>query len=195
MARKIKELKKEVKAFWTGQLAQSERFRDMLGATHVERIDPGPRDDRPDALFEVSYGDGASKKLWCKIGGAWRSKAGKREVYEVAAGIRPPPSGSHGVMAEPDARTADSVCRTILKKLGKDSYRRLVSDHGSGHLHIFLARDHFPLFDEETTLREIRACLPVAELGDQDVFRSISFGYDGEVYHLWSDSDSPNPTP
>ena len=190
MPKEIKELKEEVRAYWAGRLAQSERFRKMLGATHVELIDRSLHGDPPDALFEVSYGDTASKKLWCEISGAWRSAAGAQEVFEVVEGKRSRPTGSHGVMLNPDARTAESVKRAIMKKLGKDSYSALRSEHGPGHLHIFLARDHYGLFDGETTLPDIRARVPVADLEDQDIFRSVTFGYDEEVYLLWSDSDS-----
>ena len=87
-------------------------------------------------------------------------------------------------MVEPDARTADSVTQAILKKLGKDTYRELISDHGPGHLHIFLSSDHYPLFGK-STLKCISACLPAGELEDQAMFRSVSLGYRCQLYSLW----------
>lgn len=179
-----RETNQRVEDYWAGQLARSELLRNMLGATNVQLIDRSLHRDPPDALFEVSYRDGESKKLWCEISGAWRSRKGAREVFEVVEGKRPPPSGPHGVMAEPDARTADSVIRAILKKLGKDTYRELISDHGPGHLHIFLSSDHYPLFDR-TTLSGISSRLPVEELEDRALFRSVSLGYHDQLYSLW----------
>lgn len=179
-----RETNERVENYWAGQLAQSELFRNMLGATNVELIDRSQHRDPPDALFEVSYRDGEPKKLWCEISGAWRSPRGAQEVFEVVEGKRPAPSGPHGVMVEPDARTADSVIQAILTKLGKDTYRELISDHGPGHLHIFLSSDHYPLFGK-STLRCISARLPVEQLQDRAMFRSISLGYHGQLYSLW----------
>ena len=186
-----RETNERVEVYWA---AQSERFREMLGAAHVKLIDRRLHGDPPDALFDVSYSDGESRKLWCEMSGAWNSPADAKEVFAVVEGKRPPPSGPRGVMVEPDARPAATVSRAILKKLEKDSYRRLRSAYGPGHLHIFLASDHFPLFDK-AVLSRISACLPVAELEYQDSFQSISFGYRDHVYRLWTDSDSPDPTP
>ena len=104
-----------------------------------------------------------------------------------------PPSGPRTGRVEPDASTAHSVVRAIKKKLGKDSYRPLISDLGSGYLHIFLSSDHFPLFDG-TTLSRISARLREEDLEDQDTLQSISFGYRDHVYCLWPASDSPDPT-
>ena len=190
-----RETNERVEACWAGQLAKSEQFRKMLGATHVKLIDRSLHGDPPDALFDVSHSGGESRTQWCEMSGAWRSPAGAKEVFAAVEGKCLPPRGPRDVMVEPDARTVDSVIRAIMKKLGKDSYRRLVSDHGSGHLHIFLSRDHFPLFDEKRILRDILACLPVEDLEDQDTFQSISFGYRDHVYRLWDDSDSPDPAP
>ena len=181
MSRKTNEM---VENYWAGQLAQSEVFRNMLEATNVELIDRSQHRDPPDALFEVSYRDGESKKLWCEISGAWRSPRGAQEVFEVVEGKRPVPSGPHRVMVEPDARTANSVIQAIRKKLGKNTYCELISAHGPGHLHIFLSSDHYPLFGKPT-LRCISACLPVGQLEDQAMFRSISLGYRCQLYSLW----------
>lgn len=188
-----RETNKQVEAYWAGQLAQSEVYRNLLGATHVELVDRSLHGDPPDALFEVSYSDGESKKLWCEMSGAWRSAAGAKEVFQVVEGKRPPPNGSRGVMRDPDARTADSVINAILKKLEKDSYRGLITDHGPGHLHILVSSAHYPLFDE-TTLSRIPDCLPVEDLEEQAVFGSITLGWHGQVFRLWSESSLPGRT-
>lgn len=194
MDQRVCNVKEPLRAYWAGQLAQSQRFRYMLGATNVELIDRHQLDPSPDALFELSYSEGESKKLWCEISGTWSSEADEQEVYEVAAGKRRPPTGTGQVVHDSDARTADSVINAIMKERGGDSYRGLKSKLGSGHLHLLPSCAHHALFNQ-STLSRISSCLPVEELEDQDMFRSISFGHHDQVYCLWTASDSLDSTP
>ena len=180
-------MKEQVRAYWAGLLAQHEVFRSMLRATDVELIERRPCDDTLDALFNVSYRDGGFKKLWCEITGAWRSREDAQEVFAVAEGKRNPPTQSHGIMREPDARTANTVTEAIMRKLEKDSYRELMSEYGLGHLHVYIASDHYPLFGEET-LSCIREYMPVEHLENQSIFQSLSLGYRDEVFSLWINS-------
>lgn len=184
----------QVAKYWAGQLAQSEPFRKMLGATDLEWIDRSLHGDPPVALFEVTCSNGASKKLWCEISGAWRSKAGKQETCEASEEKRIPPGETHKVVVGPADRIADSVVQAILEERGEDSYCELKRKYGPGHLHLFPSCDLHPLFNE-LALSRISARLREEDLQDQDMFQSISFGHDKQVYCLWPDSDSPDPVP
>ena len=180
-------MKEQVRAYWAGLLAQHEVFRSMLRATDVELIERRPRDDTPDALFNVSYRDGGFEKLWCEITGAWRSRKEAQEVVKAAEEKREPSTEPHGLMPQLDTHTADTVLQSIMQKLEEDSYRELISAYGLGHLHVYVSSDHNPLFDE-ATLSRILACIPVDDLEDQSIFRSVSLGYRDDVYCLWKNS-------
>lgn len=184
----------QVEEHWARQLAQSELFRKMLGATHVEWIDRSLHGDPPVALFEVSDSNGASKTLWCEISGAWRSKAGKQETCEASEAKCLPPGQTHRVVVGPNDRIADSVIQAILEERGEDPYCKLKRKYGPGHLHLFPSCDLHPLFNE-SALSRISARLREEDLQDQDIFRSISFGHDEQVYLLWPESASPDPAP
>ncbi len=189
-----RETNARIEDYWAGQLAQSERFREMLGATRVGLIDGSLHDAPPVALFNVSYSSGASKMLWCEISGAWHSEAGEREICGVAEGKCPPPGELRRAIDDPNGRIADGVIQAVLKERGEDPYCELKRKYGPGHLHLFPSPELHRLFDE-SALSLISARLSEEDFEDQDVFRSISFGYEDQVYRLWSASDSPDPTP
>ena len=180
-------MKEQVRAYWAGLLAQHEVFRSMLQATDVELIERRPRDNTPDALFNVSYRDGGVEKLWCEITGAWRSREQAQGVIKAAEEKREPSTEPHELMRKPDVCTANSVHVAVMLKLEEDSYRELISEYGSGHLHVYISSDHYPLFDQDTLLR-ILDWMPVDDLEDQSIFQSLSLGYRDEVYCLWENS-------
>lgn len=186
-------MKKQVRAYWAGLLAQHEVFRSMLRATDVELIERRLCDDTPDALFNVSYRDGGFEKLWCEITGAWRSREEAQEVVKAAEEKRERSTESHGLMRKPDLCTANSVLVAIMLKLEKDSCRELMSEYGLGHLHVYIASDHYPLFSNRT-LSCILDWIPVEDLKEQSIFRSLSLGYRDEVYCLWENSRLLDPT-
>lgn len=190
----VRESDVQVEEYWARQLAQSERFRKMLGATDVEWIDRSLHGDPAVALFEVTCSNGESKILWCEIGGAGHSNAGERETCEASEGKRIPPGETHKVVVGPADRIADSVIQAFLEERGEDSYCELKRKYGPGHLHLFPSCDLHPLFDE-SALSRISARLREEDLQDQDMFQSISFGHDKQVYCLWPDCDSPDPAP
>ena len=181
MARQMNQLNEEHCA---RQLEHSGILVCVWDGVELKRVDRSLHRDPPDALFKGVGLNGEPVLVWVEIVGAWRSKEGAKEVFSVAEGKVAPSTGRHGLIVEPDKQTACSVVDAIRKKVGKSSYENLVTKFGLGHLHVFVAQDHYPLFDEYT-ICEIRGLLPLAILESQSTFRSISVGCGCEVSLLW----------
>ena len=179
---------REVEFYWANQLAQAGVLVEILQATKIKLIDRDSHDDPPDALFEVYYNNSDSHKLWCEIVGAWISEEYARMTFQIAEGRREPPEPleRNGLIQEPDLQIAWDVRRKVEKKLQKQSYEKLVSKYGLGHLHLFVSRDGYRLFDG-TTVTRILDELPIQRLECQATFRSVSLGWNDRVLRLWDD--------
>ncbi len=165
---------KEVENYWAARLLETGFLAELVRATQLERIDPEQHGDPPDAMYGGLDARGARLQLWVEISGAWRSAEGAKETFEVAERRKPAPTGPHGLLAGPDQTTAKSVAHAVCSKLKKKSYLALVREFGPGHLHVFVASDHYPLFDIGT-LAEIRRYVAMLFL-DGQIRISISFG-------------------
>ena len=158
--------------------------------SELSLVDRNEHCDPPDAFYKGLDIHGKQIYTWVEITGAWRSQCGAKRVHDVAEGRSPAPDSRHGLMVDPDTSTARSVARAISKKIGHPPYRRLASEYGTGHLHVFVASDHYPIFDERT-VAEIRNYLPIEDLDEQEVIRSVSVGFRHTIHLIWSEEDWP----
>ncbi len=179
-----------VEDYWATRLLETGFLAELFHATRLERIDRKKHCDPPDAMYQGVDAHGAPLLLWVEISGAWRSPEGAKETFEVAEGKKPAPTGPHGLLVGPDENTAKSVAQAVRSKLQNESYLDLADNCGPGHLHIFVSSDHYPLFDVGT-LAEIRRYVAMAPLDSQSVFRSVSVGWNGQVYLVWNRSGMP----